>query len=229
MCLIVLAWRADPSSPLIVAANRDEFHARPAAPAQFWSDHPAILAGRDLEAMGTWMGVSRDGRFAAVTNYRGAREPRAKESRGHLVSRFLVNGAAPERYVAGVAQRSADYSGFNLLAADGTDLWWYSNRGAAPCRLGPGIYALGNDLLDTPETAPSRQDFARCLESAISVEGLFGVLHPARIVSPAYGTRCSTVLIREADGRVQFAERAFGADGCEGETTRYDLRLHRIS
>ena len=229
MCLIVLAWRVDPDYALIVAANRDEFHARPAERAGFWKDHPSILAGRDLLAKGTWMGVSRAGRFAAVTNYRGAREPRAKESRGHLVSRFLVNGAAPEGYVGEVAQRGTDYSGFNLLAADGTDLWWYSNRGAAPRRLGPGIYALGNDLLDTPETAPSKHEFARCLESAISVEGLFGVLQPARIVSPAYGTRCSTVLIGEADGRVQFAERAFGADGCEGETTRYDLRLRRIS
>src|SRR5687767_10547471 len=117
MCLIVVAWRVHPDFPLIVAANRDEFHARPAAPAAFWDDHPQILAGRDLEARGTWMGVSRTGRFAAVTNYRGAREPRAIESRGALVSRFLHSGTCPAEYVKEL--KGNLYSGFNLLAADG--------------------------------------------------------------------------------------------------------------
>src|SRR5918996_3699297 len=107
MCLIVLAWRVRPEHPLIVAANRDEFHARPAARAAFWDDHPQILAGRDLEARGTWMGVSRSGRFAAVTNYRGAREPRAAESRGALVSRFLENGQPGESYVRDLVPKLA--------------------------------------------------------------------------------------------------------------------------
>src|SRR5690606_22700378 len=100
MCLILLGWRARPGMTLAVAANRDEFHARPAAPAAFWADRPDILAGRDLEAMGTWMGVSRSGRFAAVTNYRGAREPSAAESRGALVTRFLEGGQPAADYVA---------------------------------------------------------------------------------------------------------------------------------
>src|SRR5688572_7734347 len=116
MCLIVLAWRVHPEHPLIVAANRDEFHARPAAPAAFWEDQPAILAGRDLEARGTWMGVSRNGKFAAVTNYRGAKEPRAIESRGALVTKFLVNGSASGDYIEHV--KTGLYSGFNLLASD---------------------------------------------------------------------------------------------------------------
>ncbi|MGH8703840.1 MAG: NRDE family protein [Burkholderiales bacterium] len=229
MCLIVLAWRVHPSVPLIVAANRDEFHARPAAPAQFWKEQPAILGGRDLEAMGTWMGVARSGCFAAVTNYRGAREPRAKESRGHLASRFLVNGAEPAAYVAGVAQRSGDYSGFNLLYADDAELWWYSNRGHGPRRLEPGIYGLGNFLLDSPEVAESKARFAHAIDPAPSMEPLFGVLAAAKIVAPEYGTRCATVLIREADSRMQFAERAFTADGSEAETVRYDLSPRRIS
>src|SRR5437773_10039042 len=130
MCLIVLAWRAHPRFPLIVAANRDEFHARPAAPAAHWSDNPAILAGRDLEARGTWMGVSRGGRFAAVTNYRGAREPSAAESRGALVARFLETAAAPAAYVRAIEANA--YSGFNLLATDGWELRWMSNRAGAP-------------------------------------------------------------------------------------------------
>src|SRR5947209_1757526 len=116
MCLIVLAWRAVPSFRLVVAANRDEFHRRPAAAAAFWSDRPSILAGRDLEAQGTWMGVSRNGRFAAVTNYRGAREARAAESRGALVARFLAGADAAGDYMKAVADRAAAYSGFNLLA-----------------------------------------------------------------------------------------------------------------
>src|SRR5882724_7022541 len=107
MCLIVLAWRVHPRFPLVVAANRDEFHSRKAAPAAFWRDQPQILAGRDLQAMGTWMGVSRSGKFAAVTNYRGAREPSAAESRGALVTAFLADGALPAAYMAAVAGRGA--------------------------------------------------------------------------------------------------------------------------
>lgn len=223
MCLIVLAWRVHPSAPLIVAANRDEFHARPAAAARFWSDQPAILAGRDLEAMGTWMGVSRGGKFAAVTNTRGGRDSRAAESRGALVRQFLANGAPPAEYVAHLSPE--EYSGFNLFVCDDEELWWTSNRGGAPRRLEPGIYGLGNDLLDTPETEPSKRDFAACLDTALSVEALFGVLAPATIVSPTYGTRCATALIREADGRVQFAERGFDAQGEPGETRRFEFSL----
>src|SRR5437764_9715079 len=126
MCLIVVGWQAHKDYPLIVAANRDEFHARPAAPAAFWRDQPGILAGRDLEAMGTWMGVARSGRFAAVTNYRGAREPRATESRGALVSAFLAGSDAPGRCLERLEGKL--YSGFNLLLADGKELWWFSNR-----------------------------------------------------------------------------------------------------
>ena len=158
MCLIALAWRVHPELPLIVAANRDEFHARPAAPAAFWQDQPQILAGRDLEARGTWMGVSRSRRFAAVTNYRGVTEPRAAESRGALVSRFLSNDHKPGAYVESL--RKDLYSGFNLLAADGEELWWMSNRDGTPRRLDPGIYGLGNTLLDAPEVEGVKKAFA---------------------------------------------------------------------
>ena len=216
MCLILLAWRALPGEALVVAANRDEFHARPAAPARFWEDRPGILAGRDLEAQGTWMGLSRSGRFAAVTNFRGAREPRAAESRGALVARFLENGAAAGSYVQSIP--GASYSGFNLLAFDGEELWWVSNRGGEPRRLEPGIYGLGNALLDAPEVEPAKQRFAEAVAQGPAVEPLFGVLAPERIVNEVYGTRCSTVLI----GR-RYAERSFGADGAERDTVRYEI------
>jgi uncharacterized protein with NRDE domain len=218
MCLIVLAWRAHPELPLIVAANRDEFHARPAAAAGFWEDQPEILAGRDLEARGTWMGVSRGGRFAAVTNYRGAREPRAVESRGALVSRFLSNDHSPTAYVTAI-QKSL-YSGFNLLATDGEELWWMSNRGGEPRRLDAGIYGLGNTLLDAPEVDESKR-FGEALEPAPAVESLFAVLGEARIVNPEYGTRCSTVLLKGE--RTRYAERGFDPGGEPQETRHYEF------
>jgi len=224
MCLILVAWKTVPGFPLVVAANRDEFHARPAARAAFWKDEPRILAGRDLEALGTWMGVTRNGRFAAVTNYRGGREPRAVESRGALVTRFLVDGTDPQRYVADVAKRGAAYSGFNLLAADDESLWWYSNRGGEPRRLDAGIYGLGNFLLDTPEVSEPKSQLARAIVPGPSIEPLFSVLAAAKIVAPDYGTRCSTVLISGDEGIVRFAERAFDAAGSEGETVRFELR-----
>jgi uncharacterized protein with NRDE domain len=219
MCLIVLAWRAHPEYPLIVAANRDEFQARPAAPAAFWDDHPEILAGRDLEARGTWMGVSRSGRFAAVTNYRGAREPRAVESRGALVSRFLVGGEKPGPYIDSL--RKDLYSGFNLLACDGEELWWISNRNGAPRRLEPGVYGLANALLDSADVEPAKRAFAAAIEPAPAVETLFAVLARFRLVNREYGTRCSTVLLKGE--RMRYAERVFAVDGAEGETRHYEL------
>ena len=219
MCLIVLAWRVRPDFPLIVAANRDEFHARPAARAAFWDDHPQILAGRDLEARGTWMGVSRSGKFAAVTNYRGGAEPRAIESRGALVSRFLANGAASGQYIRDL--KANLYSGFNLLAADGEELWWMSNRGGEPRRLTPGIYGLGNALLDAPEVDSIKKAFAADLETGAAVESLFALLHKARILNPQYGTRCSTILLKGE--RTRYAERSFAPDGAEGDTLHYEF------
>jgi uncharacterized protein with NRDE domain len=223
MCLILVAWQKHPEFPLIVAANRDEFHARSAEGAAFWQDHPEILAGRDLEANGTWLGVSRSGRFAAVTNYRGGREASAAESRGFLVSRFLDGGAAAGEYIAGAAAHGARYSGFNLLAEDGDELWWCSNRDSGPRRLEPGIYGLGNFLLDTPEVADPKAQFARAIDPAPAVETLFSVLAASKIVATEYGTRCATALIKGRDGGVRFAERAFDAAGNEGQTVRFEL------
>jgi uncharacterized protein with NRDE domain len=203
-----------------VAANRDEFHARQATPARFWEDRPAILAGRDLKAGGSWMGISRNGRFAAVTNYRGGTEPAAAHSRGELVTAFLANAVSPKDYMGGI-ERTA-YSGFNLLVADGEELWWMSNRDGGPRRLEPGVYGLGNLLLDSPELVNDKARFAAIVETAPAVESLVGALAPARIVNPTYGTRCSTVLLR-GRSELRYAERAFAPDGAAGETLRYEL------
>lgn len=224
MCLILLAWRSHPRHPLVVAANRDEFHSRRADRAGFWRDAPEILAGRDLEAGGTWMGVSRSRRFAAVTNYRGGRDAQARESRGALVTRFLAGDALPADYVAGLSGRLAEYSGFNLLVCDGRELWWLSNRDGGSRRLDPGLYGLGNFLLDTPEVDEPKARFARVLESAVVIEPMFSVLAGSQIVAPQYGTRCSTVLVAGESGAMTYAERAFDAAGTSGETVRFEFR-----
>jgi len=222
MCLIVLAWRAHPDFPLVVAANRDEFHARPADPAAFWTDHPDILAGRDLEARGTWMGVARGGRFAAVTNYRGAREPSAKHSRGALVTDFLQGTSSPGESFRKI--EGNQYSGFNLLATNGEELWWMSNRNGAPRKLEPGIYGLGNLLLESPEVEPAKARFRNAIDPAPAVEPLFSVLAASKIISAEYGTRCSTVMLRAGDGAIRYAERTFDAAGADGETRQFEFR-----
>ncbi len=161
MCLIVFAWQVLPAVPLIAAANRDEFYQRATAPAGYWPEHPRIYAGRDLQAGGSWMGITRaeDGataaRFAAITNIRAPSEHREQApSRGQLVADFLAGSMTPQEYVAQIRPRAADYNGFNLILSDGLSLIWYSNRGDADPRngvaLAPGVYGLSNALLDAP-------------------------------------------------------------------------------
>lgn len=252
MCLIVFAWRMHPDFPLVVAANRDEFHARPTATARFWDDRPEILAGRDLEGMGTWLGVTRSGKFAAVTNYRDAAPaPPAAASRGLLASRYLETGAGPREFAANAGADGDAYRGFNLLAGDRAELWWVSNRGGRARRIEPGTHGLSNHLLDTPwpKVTLAKQRLAQVLAFAPAVEPLLELLadtteaaerdlpdtgvgaererllSAARIVSPAYGTRSSSALLVAADGKVRFAERSYGSDGSELDTLRYEFIL----
>src|SRR5690554_946334 len=127
MCLVLFALHAHQTYKLIVAANRDEFHARPTAPLQYWDDHPHVLAGRDLKQMGTWMGVTRTGRFSALTNYRNPQEnSTGKRSRGELVANFLTDSVNSQIYMNEIAKQRHDYSGYNLLAGDGNELYYYS-------------------------------------------------------------------------------------------------------
>jgi uncharacterized protein with NRDE domain len=224
VCLILIAWRKHAQFSLVVAANRDEFHARPAAAAAFWKDRPGILAGRDLQANGTWFGVARNGKFASVTNYRGAHDPDAAESRGALATRFLEDSPPPAAYMAELFSKRTSFSGFNLLAADHQELWWLSNRGGDPRSLQPGFYALGNFLLDSPDVMEIKSRFQN---TTVAIEPLFNLLAAAKIVAPAYGTRCASVLLADKDDRMQFAERPFDAAGKEGTTARYEFRALR--
>ena len=152
MCLLVLAWQAHPRYRLVVAANRDEYHARPAAPLARWPPPLAILAGRDLQAQGTWLGVDRARRLGVVTNFRELQQPRpGAPSRGDLIPSYLGTGEGAAAFFAALEARAPGYSGFNLLLTDQQSLWYGSNR-AVPFarRLPPGVYGLSNELLDTP-------------------------------------------------------------------------------
>lgn len=242
MCIILVAHHAHREYPLVIAANRDEAYSRPAAPAAFWADHPEIFAGRDLELSGTWLGLNRNGRVAAVTNFReGNKAVRAPRSRGALVSEYLA-GTEPAVACLERVKREADrYNGFILLAGDLDALYWYSNRGPDPQRITPGVHGLSNHLLNTPwpKIRRSRQLVQALLhapeaELAASLFALLADRGPApddelpdtgiglareRELSPVfiagdrYGTRASTVLLVHRSGEVLYAEKSFGAGG----------------
>ncbi len=183
MCLIVFAWQLMPATPLVAAANRDEFYDRPAAPADWWEDHPEIYAGRDLHAGGTWMGVTRCSRFAAITNIRAATERRTDvPSRGHLVKDYLASNLTPQEYIQQISQEADQYNGFNLLVGNRDILIWYSNRGQANPHNGkplyPGIYGLSNALLNDPwhKVVKTRANFGSLLCTSAPDEAYFDML-----------------------------------------------------
>ena len=170
MCLVLFAWKAHPRYPLVLAANRDEFHQRPTAPAEWWDEPPGILAGRDLQAGGTWMGVNATGRFAALTNYRepGSLGFSGANSRGELVCEYLAGVDEPMDHARKLAGKGEHYSGFNLLVGSLETLAWVSNRGGEARSAQPGIHGLSNHLLNTdwPKVHDGRQRLAAILDNA---------------------------------------------------------------
>lgn len=252
MCLLVLAWRAHPRYRLVVAANRDEYHERPTAPLAKWPEPNDILAGQDLRAGGTWLGLDRRHRFGAVTNFRELQRPRrSAPSRGGLVPAFLGQEGSPEEYLSRLETDAPGYSGLNLLISDTDRLWYASNRMDRFARaLPPGVYGLSNEFLDTPwpKLRRVRERFEAWLgtSSADSVSELFGLLsdrEPASegpsqaglspewertlsapfVIHPTYGTRSSTVLLLEPAGRAVMAERRFDPTGTPSGETEFHL------
>ncbi len=251
MCLIVIAWRVHPDYPLVVLANRDEYHARPTAMANWWSDQPSLLAGRDLDAGGTWLGVTGDGRFAALTNYRDpARLRTGVPSRGHLIPQLLADSAPVQHSLEELARTSAQYNAFSLLISDGTQLAVYESVRGQGRELGPGIYALSNHLLDTPwpkvvlsnsRLADALQRAGRPLDDArllallrdrtpAPVEALpqTGIseqrerqFSSAFICAPDYGTRSSSIVTMQTGGHVRFRELSWDATGAPAGEVLY--------
>ena len=252
MCLILIAWRGDANYPCVVAANRDELHSRPAAPAHWWQSRPPILAGRDLSAGGTWLGMTRTGRFAALTNYRDPEQRReGTPSRGTLVASILMSNDSLEQTLEHLRSVSADYNGFSVLFSDGERLAVYESARGSGRILGPGIYGLSNHLLDTPwpkvQTAKSR--LSRALADLDSTDAVLALLRdeaPApdeqlprtgmsleweRLLSsafvraPDYGTRCSTIIRIDHRGRAYFDEWSWNSVGADIGRTHLQFEL----
>ncbi len=239
MCLLLFAQGVDPDYPLVVAANRDEYHHRPTEPAHWWPE--GILAGRDLQAGGTWLGVTRQGRFAALTNFRDpANNDPQRASRGGLVVQALLDNSPPTEQLARLAREGDRYNGFNLLFGGPGGLYSFSNREAEGKSLQPGLYGLSNHLLETPwpKVLRGKRLLQECLNrGAPTPAALFElladdhvpddrdlpqtgvapewerVLAPMFINSPTYGTRSSAVVIVRADGEWLFAERSYTPEG----------------
>ncbi len=245
MCLVVFAWQAHADYPLVVAANRDEYFSRPAAPAHWWTDVPELLAGRDLEAGGTWMGLSRGGRFAALTNYRDpSRHLPGAPSRGALVRAALEDARPAHESLHQLGARSQAYAAFNLLVGDASQLGVLESTTGQVHALAPGVYGLSNHLLDTawPKLVKARAGLAeRIARSEGGEDGLVAALlalmrdptpaadphlpatgvslewerwlSPAFIRAPGYGTRCTSVVLRDRDAGTRFVEWTWDVDG----------------
>ncbi|RIA21307.1 uncharacterized protein with NRDE domain [Ectopseudomonas oleovorans] len=237
MCLIVFAWRPEHPLALRLAANRDEFYARPSAALGEWKEAPGLFAGRDLEAGGTWLGITASGRFAALTNIRDPRQPNRTRSRGELSADFLRSDMSPQAYLQQVMRSAEQYAGFNLLLGDTTQLWHFNSHEGEARRLESGVYGLSNASLDTPW--PKLVQARRALQTSTEAddETLMAIMADNRqaadhllpdtgvglaterllssifITSAAYGTRASTALALRQDGSWRISERSFGPHG----------------
>ena len=237
MCLIVVGWRVHPDYPLVLAANRDEFYARPTANAARWPDASQVFGGIDLEAGGTWLGITETGSFAAITNVREPNMAKGAISRGALTRDFLLSDTPATTYAEQLD--GSAYAGFNLLLGDGKSLVYCSNRGGEIRELAPGIYGLSNHLLDSPwpKLIKAREGFSEALKQLPDEAGFFDLLADQTIVSDEllpqtgvplewerllsavfvksenYGTRASTLLWQRADGKVKLHEQSFGPNG----------------
>lgn len=250
MCLIVFAIDSHPRFPFVLAANRDELYARPTQSLHAWHEAPQVIAGRDLEAGGTWLGITYNRRFAAITNVReGVQRTSQQRSRGELTRDFLLGSQSAAQYAQRAYEEGAHYAGFNLLLGDGTAFYYCSNRGEAPRALGRGIYGISNDSLDTPwpKVVGSKMELRELLEREPTAATLLRVLadthQPADselpdtgvglelerrfstrfIASELYGTRASTTLLVSSENRIEICEQNFGSHGTPiGELIRYE-------
>lgn len=249
MCLVVFAWRSHADYKLVLAANRDEFHERPAQDLHWWPDRPAILAGRDLQAGGTWLAAGKSARFATITNYRERQTPHGNaKSRGELVADFVAGSDAAHEHLTTID--GSNYAGFSLLAADRESLCYMSNRGDALTGLDAGVYGLSNASLDAPwpKLLRTRDALSQMLSAGVVDESaLFRLLsdrEPARvadidagdlpfefaravsapfITTESYGTRCTSVLLWDNEDRISLAEMRFDSSGNPSGESRFSF------
>lgn len=242
-----------PKYKLILAANRDEFYNRPTASAKFWEDHPQILGGRDLKALGTWMSISKTGRFAAVTNYRDPSNIRTDvTSRGEIPTDFLNAQSSPEKFIQQLHSHSEDYNGFNVLVSDLTEMGHYSNYERKINILKPGVYGLSNAFLNTPwpKVQLAKQKFNAIIRNSFSHEELLEIMTdstqaedtelPATGVPKKmekqlsamcirmenYGTCCSTVITIDRDGVVNFTEKTYAVSNRGENIAQFSFQIN---
>lgn len=254
MCLINFQFQNHPNYKLIIAANRDEFYKRPTAPTQFWDDNPDILAGRDLVGMGTWLGITKYGRIAALTNYRDPNEDQHnKTSRGHIVKDFLESSMPAADFFTKLQNEKDTYAGFNFIAGTPEQLYYYSNIKDDVSHISQGIHGLSNEFLNSPwpKVVKGKERLAAYLRQnmIIKTDPLFDIisdveeapderlpdtgvgldferkLSPLFIKTPEYGTRCSTVLLVDRNNRVAFVERRFYKGEFDNES-RFTFQLN---
>lgn len=232
-----------PDFRLVLAANRDEYYDRPTTPLAFWDDEPYILAGRDLRGNGTWLGVTKTGRIAAITNFRDPNSANDNAtSRGLLISNYLAGKKSPESYLEHVKTIGHRYNGFNLLAGNEHGLFYYSNKATGIKKIKPGLYGLSNHLLNTPWPKVEKGKAALKTLLAgkkIDIKNIFNILRDSSyppnnklpdtgvdldwertlssifITSENYGTRSSSIVLWERTGRISFIERTFTPEGSE--------------
>ena len=254
MCLIFFAVNQHPRYRLLVAANRDEFFQRPTLPMDFWAEDANILAGRDLQAEGTWLGVSRHGRFAFITNYRDPANSRADApSRGKLVVDFLASRTAPSSYAQHLEKTGSAFNGFNLVVGNADECWYYSNYDSGARALAPGFYGLSNALLETPwpkvvngkrklfpplhanpvkpdEVLQALLDEERAPDRELPDTGIGlereRALSSMFIKTPGYGTRCSTVLLIDRRHSAFVVERTYDVQTFSYTDRSFNVQLH---
>jgi uncharacterized protein with NRDE domain len=254
MCLIVFAVNVLPGYPFLLAGNRDEFYQRTAKPARRWNTDPVLIAGQDLEAGGTWMGISETGRFAALTNYRAIHEIKENApSRGNIVKDFLLTDKPVREWLERLLKQSGKYNGFNLLAGSFSELFYLTNKMDTIQKLEPGFYSISNAFLNTPwpKTEKALHHFRSILEKkGVDEEAIFELLIDQEkfpieqlpetglteelekavssvfIQTENYGTRCSTIVSMDSHSNISFAERTYtpGTTQVEFET-RFSFSL----
>jgi uncharacterized protein with NRDE domain len=237
MCLILFAIAPLDQYRLVVAANRDEYYERPTRPAMFWPENAEIMAGKDLSMGGTWMGITRSGRFAAVTNFRENPPHQIPPlSRGDLTTEFLESTDTPSDYLDALANRADQYRGFNLILGDADGFYYYSNQSTNHIRLEPGFYGLSNQRLDCnwPKVNEGREKLKALIGAANLDQVLLNLLSDTGdsrafsnsfIASAEYGTRSKTVLIWRTDGSLSFTEQNFSKNGEPGTSGAFTFSL----
>ena len=253
MCLLLIANNSHPNYKLIIGANRDEFYNRPTAQAHFWEDKPTILAGRDLQARGTWLGISETGKIAAVTNFReGLKQKDNVPTRGLLTVNYLDDFLKPADYLSKIILTANEYNGFNLVLGETENLYYFSNKRNLIEKLENGIYGLSNGLLDSnwPKVLESKIKFQEIMKNThLSTDDVFKILNDKSVVedkllpetgvskelekilsavfikTEKYGTRCSTVILVDSSNKVQFVERTFNPEDGKYAQVDYNFKL----